>query len=388
MKSRKIPSTDLDTIIPLLIGVWRRFHKLSGPADVLQTREFRSVVEAIQKLQKGLETGDHLIGQDYFSQPELLGAYLLYYWILHYQQGLALINELPLTPGRVLDLASGPGAFAFAALRHGAREVVAIDRNPTALKLASEVSGRYGFPLSIRAHSLLRFPYPVEGKFDLIIAGYCLEELFPNTHKDWNQAQKNWIQHLLQYLNPEGKILFVESSLIHSNHRLLALRDQLVQIGFPVQAPCVWKGECPALQTQNVCYAQRDFDKPYLIKEIQRAAQINLSSLKMSYLIVRHPEANWPSLPDHPLYRVISPPIDTHTGKRYHLCGTDGKKDIGSHFKEQTLEARAFDYLKRGELISIEDALVKQQHFDIVMGTRIKVEAALNKPLPFQEESF
>jgi len=386
MKSHKIPSTDLETIIPLLIGVWRRFHKLSGPADVLQTREFRGVVEAVQKLQNGLETGDLLIGQDYFAEPDLLGAYILYHWVVHYQQGLALINELPESPGRVLDLASGPGPFSFAALRHGAREVVALDRNPTALKLASEVCGRYGFPLTIRSHPLLKFPYPVEGKFDLIILGYCLEELFPNTLKDWNPRQKNWIHQLLQYLNPKGKILFVESSLPHSNLRLLALRDQLVQQGFPVQAPCVWRGECPALQTKNLCYAQRDFEKPYLIKQIQRAAQINLSSLKMSYLIVRHPEAGWPVLPDYPLYRVISPAIDTHTGKRFHLCGTDGKKDLGSHVKELTPEARPFDYLKRGELISIKDALMKQPHFDIIMGTRLKVEAALNKPLPFEEE--
>lgn len=382
MKSRKIPSLNLDEIIPLLISVWRRFHKLSGPPDVLQTREFRSVVSAVQTLQKGLEIGDELISQDYFSNPDLLGAYLLYYWILHYQQGIALINELPTAPGRVLDLASGPGAFAFAALCHGAREVVSMDRNATALRLASEICGRYGFPLTSRQHSLLKLPYPVEGKFDLIIIGYCLEELFPSTKKGWSEAQKQWIQSLLQYLNPEGKILFVESSLTHANHRLLALRDQLVKEGFPVQAPCVWKGECPALQTKNVCYAQRDFEKPYLIKEIQRAAQINLSSLKMSYLILRHPEAGWPPLPEYPLYRIISPPVDTHTGKRYHLCGTDGKKDLGSHLKEQPPESRAFDYLKRGELISIEGALVNQQHFDIILGTRVKIEAALNKPLP------
>lgn len=386
MKSRKMPPSDLENIMPLLIGVWRRFHKLSGPADVLQTREFRSVVSAVQKLQKGLETGDELIGQDYLAHPDLLGAYLLYYWVLHYQQGLALINELPHVPNRVLDLASGPGAFAFAALRHGAREVVAVDRNPTALKLASEICGRSGFPLTIRSHSLLKFPYPIEGKFDLIVIGYCLEELFPATQKGWNQAQNQWIQSLLQYLAPEGKILFVESSLVHANHRLLALRDQLVKEGFPVQAPCVWKGECPALQAKSVCYAQREFEKPYLIKEIQRAAQINLNSLKMSYLILRHPESGWPSLPEHPLYRIISPPVETHAGKRYYLCGTDGKKDLGSHLKEQSSETRAFDYLKRGELISLEGALVHQQHFDIVLGTRLKVEAALNKPLPETEE--
>lgn len=386
-KTTKIPPADLETIIPLLIGVWRRFHKLSGPADVLQTREFRTVVQAVQQLQKGLETGHELIGKDYFAEPDLLGAYLLYFWVLHYQQGLALINEVPNPAGRVLDLASGPGAFSFAALRHGAREVVAIDRNPTALKLASEICGRYGMPLTIRSHPLLKFPFPIEGKFDLIVLGYCLEELFPETQKGWQQAQKEWIRSLLTYLSPQGMFLFVESSLLHANHRLLALRDQLVKEGFPVQAPCVWKGECPALQTKNPCYAQRDFEKPYMIKEIQRAAQINLSSLKMSYLILRNPEAGWPVLPEHPLYRVISPPIDTHTGKRFHLCGTDGKRDLGTHLKEGTPEARAFDYLKRGELISIEDALVKGEHYDIVLGTRVKIEAALNKPLPMLSEN-
>jgi SAM-dependent methyltransferase len=280
-------------------------------------------------------------------------------------------------------LGSGPGAFSFAAHRLGAREVVALDRNSTALKLASEVSGRYGYPLTIRTHSLKQFPYPVEGKFDLIIIGYCLEELFPDTQKGWQEAQQGWIRNLLSLLSPQGKILFVEGSLTHSNHRLLALRDQLVKNGFPVQAPCVWKGDCVALQTKNLCYAQRDFEKPYLIKEIQRAAQINLSSLKMSYLIVRHPESGWPAMPDYPVHRIISPPVETHAGTRFHLCGTEGKKDLGSHLKEFLPENRAFAYLKRGELISLENALVNGQHFDIVLGTRVRVEAALNKPLPY-----
>lgn len=380
----KMPTTDLENIMPLLIGVWRRFRKLSGPPDVLQTREFRSVVQGVQQLKQGLETGDALIGQDYFAQPELLGAYLLYHWVVHYQQGLSLISEIPDGVGRVLDLASGPGAFAFAALRHGAREVVALDRNATALQLASEVCGRYGFPITVRNHSLLKFPFPVEGKFDLIVLGYCLGELFPNTGQGWPHAQKEWIVRLKHYLAPNGKLLFVESSLAHSNHRLLSLRDQLVEGGFPVQAPCVWNGKCVALQANNFCYAQREFEKPYLIKEIQRAAQINLGSLKMSYLILRNPEAGWPNLPNYPVHRVISPPIETHSGKRFILCGTDGKKDIGTHLKEAAPEARAFDYLKRGELISVEDALVRGDHFDIVLGTRVRIEAALNKPLPYE----
>lgn len=365
------------------MGVWRRFHKLSGPADKLQTREFRSVVAAVSRLQKGLETGTELVGQDYFSQPDMLGAYLLYQWMINYQQGLSLINEISEERvGRVLDLCSGPGAFSLAALRHGAKEVIAIDRNKQALQMAGEVAGRYGHPLTVRQHDVLKMPLPVEGKFDLIIVAHCLLELFPDIEKGWKDKQNTWINGLLEMLTPHGYLLLVDSSHLHANRRILELRDRLVKEGVPVQAPCVWKGECPALQTKNSpCYAQRELEKPYVLREIQRAAQINLGSLKMSYLIMRNPVAGWPELPNLPLYRVISPPVEAHTGKRYYLCGVDGKKNLGSHLKEYPPESRAFEYLKRGELISVEDALEKGNQFDIVMGTRIKVQAALGKPL-------
>lgn len=386
MKQKKIPSPDFETVMPLLINQWRRFNKLSGPSDELQTREFRSVVSAVQKLQKGLETGRDLAGKDYFSEPDLLGAYLLYQWPLHYQEGLCLINELPSPPGRVLDLGSGPGPFAFAALRQGAKEVIAIDRNQNALQMAAEICGRYGFPLTVRKHDLKKGPLPVEGLFDLIIVSHCLEELFPDTQKDWPLAQKIWIEGLLKRLTPQGFLLLAESSLLPSNRRLLTLRDQLVKDNVPVQAPCIWRGECPSLQTKNSpCYAQRELEKPFLMKEIQRAAQINLGSLKMSYVIFRNPQAGPLHLPEERLYRIISPPVDSQTGKRFYLCGTDGKKNLGSHLKEHPVESKAFEYLKRGELISIHDALEKGQFFDIVVGTRIKIEAALNKPYPYGE---
>jgi methylase of polypeptide subunit release factors len=125
--NRKIPDPDLDNVMPLLIQMWRKMNKLSGPSDKLQTREFRTVVDAVMKLQNGLEKTQDLVGHDYFEDIDLLGAYTLYQWVIHYQEGLTLINELPTPPKRVLDMCSGPGAFSFAALRHGAREVIAMD---------------------------------------------------------------------------------------------------------------------------------------------------------------------------------------------------------------------------------------------------------------------
>lgn len=379
---KKLPQLDCDELVPLLVGIWRRFQKLGGPGDVLQTREFRAVVEAVQKIQKGLETG-----KDYFQDKDILGAYLLYYWMIHYQQGMSLISEIPNTPRRVLDICSGPAPMAFAALKHGAVDVTAIDRSQAALQLGAEVCGRYGFPLAVRQFDCLKGDFPVEGKFDLIIVSHCLEELFPSAYKDWQSRQQVFIDSLLKRLTPQGFLLLVESSFNEPNRRVLTIRDHLVQQGVPVQAPCVWRGECPALKAQNSpCYAQRELIKPYLIKEIQRAVQINQNSLKMTYVLFKNPQAEWPALPDVPLYRIISPPIESYQGKRYYLCGTDGKKNLGSHLTEHPLESRAFEYLRRGELISIENALVKDNSFDIVQGTKVKVEAAIGKPLPFYEE--
>lgn len=383
MKTRRTPSLDLETIMPLLINAWRRMRKISGPADVLQTREFRSVVEAVKGLQAQSFKGKSLIGQNYFSDQELLGAYLLYFWVVHYQEGMSILGELPNPPRRVLDLCSGPAPFSFAALRHGAQEVFATDQNAEALKLGAEVAGRYGLALNVRQWNCLKQPIPVEGEFDLIIAAYCLEELFPASAPNSITRQNDFLNYLLSKLTPEGFLLIVDSSYAQINKRILQIREHLVEQGVPVQAPCVWKGECPALKLDNSpCYAQREFEKPHLIKEIQRASQINLSSLKMSYLIMRNPEAGWPELPDQKLYRVISPPVESFQGKRYYLCGTDGKKNLGSHLKEHPPYSRAFEYLKRGELISIEKALEKGHSLDIAADTIVKVEAACGKPLP------
>ncbi len=380
MKSKRTPPVDIETIMPLLIGVWRRFLKESGPNDKLQTREFRTVVECVNKL-KDINSLTEA-STNYFQDRNLLGAYLLYNFVINYQEGLSLIGELPLAPRRVLDVCSGPGAFAFAALRHGAHEVFATDQNEAALKLAAEICGRYGLTINTRVWDCLKKPLPIEGKFDLITLGYSLNELFPNTKKGHLEEQQKFIQMLLNKLTPDGFLLVVEDSYPESNKRVLELRDRLVKSGVPVQAPCVWKGECPSLKSKNSpCYAQREFKKPYLIREIQRAADIKLGSLKMTYIIFRSPEANWPELPEGNFYRIISPPIDVQQSKRFYLCGVDGKKTLESRLKELPLQAKAFDYLRRGELILIEDAEEKLQAFDIDENTKLKIIAACGKPL-------
>lgn len=379
---KKIPNADLDTLVPILIGVWRRYRQIFGPADVLQTREFRAVVQSLQALRKGLFEDKSLFGTHYFSQPELLGAYLLYYWVIHYQEGLSLINEVPTTPKRVLDLCSGPSPFAFAALKHGATDVISFDLNAKALELGAEIAGRYGFPLTVRQGNCLDRKMDEMGKFDLIILGHCLEELFPENRAGYKDAQNAFIMSLFKKMEKTGFLLIVDQSELHSNHRLLTLRDSLVKQGVPIQAPCVFKGECPALKTaKSPCYAQRMLEKPYLIKELQRAASINLSSTKMSYVIFRHPEAQWPKLEEKSFFRVISPFFENQQGKHVYLCGQNGKEILFSDQKQHEESTKPFDFLKRGELISTENMLIKGNTQIVMKDSLIQVQAACGKPL-------
>ncbi len=383
MKSKKLPEHQLDEIMPILFGVWRRLHKEAGPSDKLQTREFRRVVAAVKTLQEGLETSNKLIGQDYFSDKDLLGAYLLYQWVVHYQQGLSILGEIPHEARRVLDICSGPGAFALAALKHGASEVTATDQNLQALQMGAEVCGRAGYALNIRQGNCLQSTKILEGKYDLIILGHCLTELFPSTKNQWHDKQMEFLSKLLHQLTPQGHLVIVDHSFIDANQRILRLRDQFVKQGISVQAPCVWQGDCPALQAKNSpCYAQREFYKPYIVKEIQRAATINLGSLKMSYIIFRAPGAQWPALDSKRYFRIISPPVDSFQGTRYYLCGVEGKKNLGTRLMQIPKEAKAFEFLKRGELISLEDVEENQNSLEITANTKIRMAAACGKPIP------
>jgi len=382
-KKKKIPAADLGEIIPLLIGAWRKIHRESGPKDRLQTREFRSAVAALTALNERLSGQQQPISNDWPCDPHLWGAYLLYYWVIHYQEGLSLLNELPKTPQRVLDIGSGAGPYALAALKHGANDVVATDSNRDALQLASALAGQCGYPLTIRQWNCLRSHIPIEGKFDLIISAHCIEEIFPSQRENWLEQRALFFEGMMmERLTPGGFLLVVESSHAEVNRRQLMLRDALRARGVPVQAPCIWQGSCPALASGALCYAQRDMDKPFLIKELQRAAKINLGSLKMSYTLFRHPQASLPETPLKRLYRVISPPIDLFRGKRYYLCGVDGKKSLGSYVNVHEKNTRAFEYLRRGDAIALENISEQRDLLDIRADSTLTLYAPCDKPLP------
>lgn len=345
----------LEEYLRLSIITYRKLSKEEGPFDKLQTREFRRLISELKSF-----------------NPETLepfAPYLLYHNFLHLQEGLSVIGEIPTEINSVLDVGSGLGPFSLAALMRGARGCVMLDQNEMALTVGSELIGKMGYPVTPKKWS---YPSPLPSqKFDLVILGYSLFILGENPEA--------LVKKCLERVSDNGYLLIVDSSQPEENFKILKLRDQLVSSGYAIQAPCVWRGPCPALAAKAPCYAQREFFKPHVIREIQRASEINLNSLKMSYLIVK--KGAWPVSDEEPIYRVISPPVDGYQGKMYYLCGKGGKKTISSRITEHPKISRAFEYLKRGELITVKNCLESKNHFEIIQDSEVTVKSAVGKPV-------
>src|SRR3989442_7103636 len=78
------------------------------------------------------------------------------------QKCLEALSQLLLDGVRVLDVGTGSGILAIAAAKRGAREVVAVDTDPLAVRAATENAKRNDLFVDVRARSAT----DVEGTFD------------------------------------------------------------------------------------------------------------------------------------------------------------------------------------------------------------------------------
>jgi SAM-dependent methyltransferase len=177
---------------------------------------------------------------DYFADNELLSAYGLFFLpqsFVRTTYALRFITEArqwmaPTSPLRILDLGSGPGSCGVACAHYfkklGVKEVElnAVDHSATALAalepFAEAVLGnQYSVKTRIGdAHRADTWP---EGPFDIIIAGFVLNEM-----KSLSQpALVQWVESMKERLTPDGLILILEPALKVTSQRLQKLSDEI-----------------------------------------------------------------------------------------------------------------------------------------------------------------
>ena len=365
--------------MPRLVAVWRRHRRLPEGPPTLVGRELKEVAQGIRTLSAGLTRERALVGARYLDDPRLLGAYLLFYWPVSYAQARAVLGELPRRPRTVLDLGSGPGPVAFAALDAGASEVTAADRSAPALALARALAAEAEEPLGTRPWSGgAALP---EGAFDAITLGHVLNELGRGPGALADRAAL--LERAAAQLRPGGSVVVLEPALRDTSRELLHVRDLLLARGFAVRAPCLWRGGCPALvKASDWCHAERTWSPPPLLDALAREAGLRKEALKMSYLVLAPPGEAWPELPAGRLFRIVSEPLEGKGRQRYMGCGPEGRLGLALQQKHRTVANEAFFSLRRGDVVAVEGTEQRGDGLALVEGSSVRKVAAAGQPLP------
>jgi SAM-dependent methyltransferase len=397
-------SHDLARWIPHLVAAWRASRRPSGrgpsgrafgrdarrregrgPEDVLAPDELREVGAAVARLSRGLTRDRELAGARYLDDERLLGAYLLFYWPVSYLQARGVVSELPRRPRAVLDLGSGPGPMAFAALDAGAPEVTAADRSARALAAARRLAAAAGEPLATREWNPTR-PGSLAGlapgkRFDLVTMGHALNELFRGPDADARRAAL--LEEALALVEPGGSLLVVEPALRDTSRALLRVRDLLVARGFAVRAPCLFRGACPALlRESDWCHAERPIEPPPLVAQIGRAAGLRKEAVKMSYLVLAPKGEPWAEPPRGRVFRIVSEPLPSKGRLRYMGCGPEGRMGLSLQEKHVQEGNRRFAELLRGDVVEISGGEPRGDGIALGEGSTVKVVAAAGRPVP------
>jgi len=411
------PSHDLAAWIPRLLSVWRqggaaqaqrapparsrqaqglrferrgpgRFdHRPAGrpPEDALLPDELRSVAAAVQRLSHGLTRDRELAGGRYMEEEKLLGAYLLFYWPVSYLQARGLLSELPRAPRAVLDLGSGPGPVAFAALDAGAAEVTAADRSPRALASARALAQAAGEALATRDWNPTR-PSSLSGlaggqRFDLVTMGHVLNELWRGQDEDRRRAAL--LEEALELVAPGGSLVVLEPALRDTSRALLRVRDLLVARGVTVRAPCLFQGACPALvKESDWCHAERPAEPPALVAQIAKAAGLRREAVKMSYLVLAPKGEGWAPPPPGRVFRIVSEPLASKGRLRYMACGPEGRMGLSLQEKHVAEGNRRFAGLLRGDVIEVAGVEPRGDGLALSDASTVKVIAAAGRPVP------
>ena len=368
-------------------GRWaadRGAPRRSPPTDTLLPDELREVGAAVARLSRGLTRERELAGARYLDEERLLGAYLLFYWPVSYLQARGTISELPARPRTVLDLGSGPGPMALAALDAGAAEVIAADRSARALATARRLAADAGEPLGTREWNPSRGRPLAElaqgRRFDLVTLGHVLNELFPGPDADARRAAL--LEEALDLVAPGGSLLVVEPALRDTSRALLRVRDLLVARGVAVRAPCLFRGACPALLREtDWCHAERAIEPPPLVAQIGKAAGLRKEAVKMSYLALAPKGEAWAVPPPGRVFRIVSEPLPSKGRLRYMGCGPEGRVGLALQEKHVTEANRPFESLLRGDVVEVTGGEPRGDGVALGEASAVRVIAPAGRPI-------
>jgi Mitochondrial small ribosomal subunit Rsm22 len=301
------------------------------------------------RIHRGLTGARELVGTRYLADPELRREYVEE---IAPRTGAALAkiltelfppDEAP--PVRALDLGAGTGAVGVALRGHfgDGIDVLAVDREPGPGVMVADLS---------------RELPPVEGRFDLIVAAYLLNELFVGASFD-GQIEARARRVLVwcrTFLADGGTAILIEPALRETSRALLAVRDRLIASGLHVVAPCFWAGPCPALE--------RERDWCHDSAKVPGAPRVDFAYLALRATpALTHPRT---------LYRVVSDALPEKGRLKIFGCGAAGRHALVLLDRQSSPSNAVFGELERGDAVTIAGTQFASEGLRLTAGTVVE----------------
>lgn len=386
-----------------------------------QAETARTVGQALRQLQRGLTGEREFAGASYFSRPEFLRAYLLYYWPVSFLQTSLALTELMARgvlsrPGSVLDLGAGPGPASAAAMIMGADTFLLLDKSREALNQALTILQAQSAAMKSARKTAATFSTSLadlenlktlpQGPFDLILACHSVNELWKQDAQALDKRAALFGQ-AVERLSEGGLLIIIEPSAIVTSRPALALRDRLLSEFEGVLrcvAPCPGSYPCPVLTAgqERSCHSTWAWSPYEPISALAAAAGLDRDSVKATWFALQKTgnsnsregargqgRSDLPPAAASPIAlsgsglqpawlegRIISEAMLNKAGRlRYILCTNSGLASFSAKAKESAAETAGFFSLQRGDMITAS-ALERregQNSFGFVPGSKLSI---------------
>ena len=334
----------LDGHAPALLARARALLRLpGGPSAELSAAEVRPAARAVLELHEGL-VGDRALARPATYAGRHLGAYLLWWWPQTYVKVQATLTMVALPPApRILDVGSGPGPAALAALDLLGGEATCFDAAEEALAEARALG-------VVRTTRVL----PDED-FDLTLVANVLSEV-PDP--------------LALVRRLRGIVAVVEPALRETGRALLSLRDLLLREGWFALAPCFTQGPCPALvSAKDWCTAEARWDPPPFFRQLADATGLRADEVLSFVPLVLGRHA--PDAP-HDVWRVVGVAPPEKGKQRVWICGAEGRVPLVRLDRDRRPDNEKFEGLRRGDRVRLQGT---ERHGD---GLRLHPDSRLD----------
>jgi hypothetical protein len=264
----------------------------------------------------------------------------------------------------------------------GAAEVTCADRSASALSLLRELATEAEEAVATREWDPQKKAALPDGTYDLVSMGHVLNELFG---KDASAIKKraDLVETALAKVKKGGSVVILEPALRDTSRALLQVRDLLVERGYAVRAPCLFRGNCPSLiKETDWCHADRAWQMPVQVEAIAKAASLHKESLKMSYLVLAPKGEAWPEPPPGRLFRIVSEPLEGKGRQRYIGCGPEGRVGLAMQERHRSEKSEVFFKLHRGDVISVTETEPKGDGLGLTETSEVKRIAYAGTRLP------